>query len=103
MSRFSISCSQPVGCPDEVEKVGVLGSLLSHVRVLWWEGLGEVGDGLAGSKVELPVDLEVEDVAAPPILERLLRVPEPRWLIREPVEQELVLPLRQLCSAALHN
>ena len=63
----------------------------------------EVGDRAAGPLVELSVDVVDEDVAAPPLLDGGLAVPEPQLSVVEFLQQRDVMAPRQLCNAALHN
>jgi hypothetical protein len=72
---FQVALAADVGDPDEVEDIRIAGSLLGQIRICGWQGVGEVGDGLAGPFVELGVDLVNQDVAAPAPFNSLLCVP----------------------------
>ncbi len=73
---FEVVLASDVCDADEVEEVGVAGSLLRQVGVCWRQCTGEVGDGLAGALVEFRVDVMGKDVAAPALVERHLGVPK---------------------------
>lgn len=59
-----------LGGAEEVEQVRVAGGLLYEVGVGLRQGAADVRDRLAGPLVQAPVDLEGEDVATPPTLQR---------------------------------
>ena len=49
------------------------------------------------------VDLQAQNRLRPPVLQRLLGVPQSRLLVVEAFEQGDVLAPRQLCNDPLHN
>lgn len=54
-----------IGRAEEVEEVGVFEKLCGHVGLRRWHGEVEVVLGLARTEVELVLDLDFEDAAAP--------------------------------------
>ena len=88
---------------EEVEQVRVAGGLLGEVGVGLGQRAGEVGDRPAGSLVEARLDVEGENVATPPLLDRRGGVPEPQVCVVELLQQGDVVVPGQCCKGALQN
>src|SRR5262249_37349098 len=58
-----------VGQGEEVERVGVLEDLTGQVRLRRREGALEVGDGLALTAIQAALDLKLQNIAAPAVLD----------------------------------
>ena len=56
-----------IGGAEEVEEIRVFERLGSHVRLCRWHGEGEIVLGLADAEVELILDLNFQDSAAPTV------------------------------------
>ena len=91
------------GGPEEVEQVWVLCCLLGQVGIRGRKGLPEVADRPTAALVGLPVDLEFQNRTAPPVLDRLGRVPEPRLMVPQALQEHDLVAPRQLCNSLLHN
>jgi hypothetical protein len=100
---LDLQLPQRLGNTEEVEQVRIAGGLLSQVGVARRHHRREIGDGLPRPSMQLTVDLQSQDVAAPSLRNRLRRVPEPHFRLAQLVEEHHVMAPGQLCCAALHN
>jgi hypothetical protein len=100
---LDLALAADVGRPEEIEQVGVLEDLGSHVGAGRRQRRLEVVQRLAAPQVQSLLDLEGHDWARPPVLHGPARVPEPRLGIGQALEERGVVVPSQLCKRRLHN
>ena len=73
---------------EKIERVGILQRLPRHVRLRRRQRVGEIRDRLPATLMQPRFDLHREHRAAPPMLHRLARIPQPRGGVFEPFQKD---------------